>query len=183
MAEPLAVVLRAIRRIESRLKSGATVAVVGAGPIGNLCSQALAHFGYQVVVYDKNERRLRLIKERVKEIRTELSGLNQFDVIVECTGSKEVLERIIKESRSDATIMLLGFPYGDVNYNFEDLVGQEKVIAGSVGGDSQDFPKALKLLGELDMSAFGESIFPLEDFDKAWETHRTGKYLKILLKP
>src|SRR3989344_3491266 len=183
MAEPLAVVLRAIRRIESRLKAGATVAVVGAGPIGNLCSQALAHFGYEVIVFDKNERRLGYVKERVKETRTELGELNRFDTIVECTGSKEVLERVIKESRSDATIMLLGFPYGDVNYNFEDLVGQEKVIAGSVGGDSQDFPKALSLLPKLDMRAFGESVFPLEDFEKAWEMHRPGEYLKILLKP
>ena len=183
MTEPLAVVLRAIGRVKNRLKEGSMVAVTGAGPIGNLCSQALVHDGYNVVVFDKNEERLNHLKGKVAETGIALNSLPKFDVIVECTGSKEVLERIIKESRNDATIMLLGFPYGDVNYNFEDLVGQEKVIAGSVGGDSQDFPKVLGLLPKLDMKAFGECIMPLEDFEKAWELHRTGKYLKIILKP
>ena len=183
MAEPLAVVLRAIRRIKERLKPEASIAVIGAGPIGNLAAQTLSLEGYQVSVFDKNQNRLDLIKDKVKEVGVSLDHLPKFDALIEGTGSKEVLERVIRDSKNDATIMLLGFPYGNIDYNFEDLVGREKVIAGSVGGDSQDFPKALSLLPKLDMRAFGESVFPLEDFEKAWEMHRTGEYLKILLKP
>ena len=69
------------------------------------------------------------------------------------------------------------------NYNFEDLVGSEKVIIGSVGAEGEDFGKALKLLPELDTKPFTEIVMPLEEFEKAWQLHRTSKHLKILLKP
>lgn len=83
----------------------------------------------------------------------------------------------------DSTILLLGFPYGDINYNFEDVVGKEKFILGSVGAKWEDFPKALELLPRLDTSYFTDTILPLTDFKKAWSLENSAKYLKILLKP
>jgi 2-desacetyl-2-hydroxyethyl bacteriochlorophyllide A dehydrogenase len=183
MTEPLAVVLRAIRRIKSRLNAKSEIAVIGAGPIGNLAAQALSADGYSVTVLDKNKQRLKLLESRVKNTSTEIRNLGNFDAIIEATGSKDILERVIRESKGDGTIMLLGFPYGNISYNFEDLVGHEKVIAGSVGGEREDFLKALKLLPKLSMAPFTKVVLPLKEFDKAWELHRTGKYLKILLKP
>jgi len=79
--------------------------------------------------------------------------------------------------------LLLGFPYGNINYNFEDLVGCEKTFVGSVGGDKQDFVRALELLSKLDVSEFTKKILPLKDFKEAWQIHKTSKYIKILLKP
>ncbi len=183
LAEPLAVVLRAIRRIKHRMVPGAHVAVTGAGPIGFLCAQALVLQGYKVTVFDKNKSRLDLLRGIVTDVFESIENVKAFSVIIEATGSKEVLERIIKESHTDVTIMLLGFPYGDVHYNFEDLVGQEKVFAGSVGGDSEDFPEALSLLPDIELPDAVHAVMPLEDFEAAWKLHRTGKYLKIFLKP
>lgn len=183
LAEPTAVVLRALRRIKHRMHPGATVAVTGVGPIGFLCAQVLVSQGYAVSVFDKNKERLSLLKSRVEETSTVITDLNKFDVIVEATGSKEVLEQVIKESHNDVTIMLLGFPYGDVRYNFEDLVGKEKVFAGSVGGDREDFPQALQILPEIELPESVHTVLPLEEFEKAWDMHRTSKYLKIFLKP
>ncbi len=183
LAEPTAVVLRAIRRIKNRMTSGTKVAVMGVGPIGFLCAQVLALEGYKVTVFDKNRDRLRLIEDKVAATSHQIEKLEKFEVIIEATGSKEVLEQVIKESRTDVTIMLLGFPYGNVDYNFEDLVGQEKVLAGSVGGDSEDFPKALSLLPHIDFPESVYTVMPLDDFESAWQLHRTSKYLKIFLKP
>ena len=183
LTEPLAVVLRAIRRIKDRLSKESAVAVIGAGPIGNLCTQALSNEGYQVTVFDKNSERLELLKSKVTETRLSLNDLEKFNVIIEATGSKQVLEQILEESRLDSTILLLGFPYGNLNYNFENLVSREKVIVGSVGAEAVDFGKALKLLPKLDMTPFTQTVMPLEDFEKAWRLHRTSKHLKILLRP
>ena len=104
-------------------------------------------------------------------------------MIIEATGSKEILEQVLRESKTDATILLLGFPYGSIAYNFEDIPGKEKFIAGSVGGEWEDFKKALELLPELDTAPFTQAVFPLNDFSKAWQLQKTGKYLKIILKP
>ncbi|MBI2065507.1 MAG: glycosyltransferase [Candidatus Zambryskibacteria bacterium] len=183
LTEPLAVVLRAIRRIKHRLSARSTIAVIGVGPIGNLCVQVLSNQGYKVTIYDKNPERLKLLENKVEATNTEPENLSQFDVIVEVTGSFRVLKQILTESRFDSTLLLLGFPYGNTDYNFEDLVGNEKVIVGSVGAEEEDFDKALKLLPELDTAPFTQVVMPLEDFEKAWKIHQTGKYLKILLKP
>ena len=112
-----------------------------------------------------------------------VDGLGKFDVIVETTGSKEILERVLSQSGFDSTILLLGFPYGNVNYNFEELVGGEKMIIGSVGAGKEDFVKALKLLPELDMAPFTDMVMPLQDFKKAWRLHKSASHLKVLLKP
>lgn len=183
LAEPLAVVLRALRRIGERLSQSKSVAIIGAGPVGNLCAQTLSTAGYKVTVYDKNLGRLKLLEDKVERISTVLDGLEKFDTIIEITGAKEVLEQVLKQSRLDSTILLLGFPYGDLDYNFEDLVGNEKVIVGSVGAEKRDFPEALKLLAKLDTKAFTDTVMPLKDFKKAWDLQRSGKHLKILLKP
>lgn len=183
LAEPLAVVLRALRRIDSRLSNEANIAVIGVGQIGNLCTQVLSKRGYSVSLYDKNIDRLNILKNEAKDVKTELQKLDKFDVIIEATGSSQVLEQVLRDSCVNATVLLLGFPYGDMNYNFENFVGKEHVIVGSVGADSQDFDEALKLLPKLNMEEFTKVILPLANFEKAWKLHKSLKYLKILLQP
>lgn len=183
LTEPLAVVLRGIRRIQDRLAVKSSVAIMGAGPIGNLCAQALSLEGHTVSVFDKHTERLKIIEERVSHVYQNIQKLGLYDVIIETTGSKDVLEQILKESRNNSTTLLLGFPYGVIEYNFENLVGFEKVFAGSVGGDTQDFVRALELLPKFDMAHFTKVIMPLKDFDKAWNAQRSLKHFKILLRP
>lgn len=183
LAEPLAVVLRALRRIRSRLFDGATIAVIGAGTIGNFCAQVLSLEGYSVTVFDKREERLNFLKSKVTKAMDTIAGLDQFDFIIEATGSKLALEEVLRDSRINSTILLLGFPYGKIDYNFEDLIGREKVIVGSVGGDAEDFARALEILPKLDTEPFTQKILPLKDFKQAWRLQEESKYLKILLKP
>lgn len=183
LTEPLAVVLRALRRLEFRLSPSSKIAVIGAGQIGNLCTQTLALRGYEVDLFDSNAKRLGLLPSIARYTSTVISGLDSYDIIIEATGSRVVLERVLKEGSVDSAILLLGFPYGDIKYNFEDIVGKEKVIIGSVGADSQDFQRALELLLDLDMASFIQIVMPLQDYQKAWKVHKTLKHLKILLQP
>lgn len=183
LAEPLAVVLRALRRIEPRLAAVRQTAVIGAGPIGNFAAQTLALRGYETHLFDSDRNRLALVPGAAGRTSVVLDGLDRFDLIVEATGSREVLERVLKESARDATIMLLGFPYGDIDYDFEDLVGKEKCVIGSVGADRGDFRDALGLLARLHTAPFTETVLPLAEYERAWRLHRERAHLKILLKP
>jgi len=180
LAEPLAVVLRALRRAEARFTSTDRVAVVGAGPIGNLVAQVLAKRGRNVTVFNRSPHRLSYLNGTIATSQR-LQGLDQFDAIVEASGNVEALQAVLEQSRSDATMVLLGFPYGKLDFQFEDLVGREKVIVGSVGGASEDFRAALDLLPTLHTAPFTEVVLPLSDFQKAWELHRSSKHLKVLL--
>ena len=183
LAEPVAVVLRAIRRVHNRLANGSSVGVVGAGPIGNFCAQILSLEGHEVTVFDKNSERLKLLNDIVYHAATVIEGLNKFNLIVEATGTAEALNIVLQNSKVDSTILLLGFPYANINYNFEELVGLEKVIVGSVGAESEDFRAALKILPKLNMVPFTNTILPLNEFETAWKLLKTGKHMKILLKP
>jgi 2-desacetyl-2-hydroxyethyl bacteriochlorophyllide A dehydrogenase len=183
LAEPIAVVLRAIRRLEHRISEKSNIAIIGAGQIGNLSAQILALQGHHVTVFDKNDSRLEMLRSKVDKTESSLDALDRFDIIIEATGSATALESVLKGSRFDGTIMLLGFPYGDMQYNFEDFVGNEKVIIGSVGSDKEDFAESLEILPKIDMGEYTKKIMPLEDYEKAWDIHASLQYLKILLKP
>ena len=52
-----------------------------------------------------------------------------------------------------------------------------------VSSKKEDFEEALKLLPKLDTAAFTEKVMPLEEFAEAWRLQKTGKHLKIILKP
>lgn len=182
LAEPLAVVLRALRRVKFRLIPGSKVAVIGAGSIGNLISQVLAQQGFLVTVFDKNQARLDYLKNTVRAVSQKLEGLNRFSFIAEATGAADVLSRVLGESGLDSTILLLGFPYGNLNYNFEDMIGKEKAVIGSVGGAREDFQEALRILNKIDTVPFTQNVLPLEKFKQAWEIQRDSKQLKTILK-
>jgi len=67
--------------------------------------------------------------------------------------------------------------------NFEDVVGKEKVIIGSVGANTEDFLEALDLLPNIDTKPFTQVVMPLKDFDKAWKAQKSSTYVKVLLQP
>lgn len=180
LAEPLAVVLRGIRRLGERAVR-ARAAVIGAGPIGNLAAQVLERRGVSVTVYNRSRERLTCLPESIAR-QTSLDDLAHADTIVEATGSADALQTALRRSRTDAAILLLGFPYGTFAHDFEDVVGNEKVIVGSVGGAAEDFKEALSLLPALVLEPFFQGVFPLAQFQRAWEAHRGRSCLKVMLR-
>jgi 2-desacetyl-2-hydroxyethyl bacteriochlorophyllide A dehydrogenase len=183
LAEPLAVVLRALRRAKTRITPNSSVAVIGAGTIGHFCAQVLCLDGHSVDVFDKNEEKLSYVASIVSDTHVEIENLQKYDVIVEATGSEDALKSVLKQSGLNSTVVLLGFPYGESDYNFEDLVGKEKVFIGSVGAESEDFEEALRILPKLDTKQLVGHVYPLREFERGWSDLRAGRYLKILLKP
>ena len=185
LCEPMAVVLKGIRRLERTLQSASDsqrCAVVGAGPLGNLCAQVLALRGHQVTVFDRNPRRLEYFSDLKISGSNDLTQLYEYDVLVEVTGDPDALDVILHQSPAGATILLLGLPYAHRQFTFEKIVAFDKTVVGSVGSSAKDFEDAITLLPQLETTPFTEKILPLSEFMKAWELARTHKYLKLILK-
>jgi len=183
LAEPLAVVLKALRRLGASSPDDhpRECAVVGAGPIGHLAVRVLAQRGHNVTVYDRDATRLGLLED-VARTESSLEDLARFDWLVEATGDQSVLETMLHGSGTGATLLLLGLPYARRSFSFESIVGFDRTVIGSVGSNGQDFEAALATLGALNTSAFLEATFPLGEYSRAWDVVRERKHLKVMLK-
>lgn len=185
LCEPLAVALKGLKRL-SRSWSPASAdrrcAVVGAGPLGYLCARVLASQGHRVTVFDRNPLRRSSFADSDVEVSDDLARLNEFEALIEATGDPEALHAMLHESSAGATILLLGLPYAQRAFSFENIVNYDKTVVGSVGSDRETFEEAIRRLPDLDLDVCLQCIMPLDHFREAWEHVRQRRHLKVLLK-
>jgi 2-desacetyl-2-hydroxyethyl bacteriochlorophyllide A dehydrogenase len=185
LCEPLAVVLKGLRRLECAWGSAdppRRCAVIGAGPIGHLAARLLASSGHSVTVFDRSPRRLEYFAGSMIQVDQELQHLNQFDGLVEATGDPDALHKILLHSGPGATILLLGLPYAQRDFSFEAIVGYDKTIVGSVGSAAEDFAVATETVGRIDTRPFLQSTFSLRSYQEAWAAARARTQLKVILR-
>ena len=183
LAEPTAVILKALRRLgpDMRDGNGRSCSVLGAGPLGHLCAKVMTAYGWSVTVYDRNPARLALFDGTPIAVNGDLAAAVRANLVVEITGDPHVLNTALHGSPANATLLLLGLPYGKTPFSFEAIVGFDKTVVGSVGSTAEDFDAALGLLPKLDLSAHLRCSMPLESFEAAWEKSRKGEALKVIL--
>jgi 2-desacetyl-2-hydroxyethyl bacteriochlorophyllide A dehydrogenase len=183
LAEPLAVVMKALRRLgASSTPSGPKrCAVVGAGTIGHLTAKVLSLRGHEVTVFDRDTGRLSLLSG-IATTETSLANLDRFDWLVEATGDQTALTSLLQHSATGATLLLMGLPYAHHNFSFESIVGFDKIVVGSVGSNGRDFEEALATLPLLDTRPFLEASYPLEEYERAWNDVRSRAHIKVMLK-
>ena len=182
LAEPLAVVLKALRRLgASPTHPFKRCAVVGAGTIGHLTALVLSQRGHKVTVFDRDTARLSLLNG-IAATCTSFENLDQFDWLVEATGDQAALTALLEKSATGATLLLMGFPYAHRTFSFESIVGFDKAVIGSVGSNGGDFEEALETLRLLDTSPFLQSCYPLDEYERAWDDVRSRAHIKVMLK-
>jgi threonine dehydrogenase-like Zn-dependent dehydrogenase len=181
LAEPLAVVTKGLRRLTgSATPSPKRCAVIGAGTIGHLAARVLALRGHSVTVIDQEPGRLALLED-IARTSTSMSDLSGFDWLIEATGNQAVLSSVLSNSRTGATLLLLGLPYGREGFTFESIVSFDKAVVGSVGSSGADFEEALATLASIDTRPFERTSYRLEEFERAWEAVRSRQHIKVML--
>jgi len=182
LCEPMAVVSKGIKRLQNHASvHGRNCAVIGAGTIGHMAARVLAANGYRTTVFDRNAKRLEALAGTEIRVSEELKNLDDFDSVVEATGNLSALNTVLANLAPGATLLLLGLPYGPMDFNFENIVSSDKTVIGSVGSGAQDFREAIATLPRIDVSAFSKAIFPLAEFSEAWQSARSGTQLKAVL--
>jgi 2-desacetyl-2-hydroxyethyl bacteriochlorophyllide A dehydrogenase len=182
LAEPLAVVLKALRRLgaSASTDSPKRCAVVGAGTIGHLTARVLSLRGHDVTVFDREAARLSLLTG-IGTSQT-LTDLERYDWLIEATGDQGALTSLLQHSATGATLLLMGLPYAHHNFSFESIVGFDKAVVGSVGSNGGDFEEALATLPLLETTAFLQASYPLEEYERAWNAVRARTHIKVMLK-
>jgi threonine dehydrogenase-like Zn-dependent dehydrogenase len=132
-------------------------------------------------VFDRDTARLALLAD-IASTSTSFENVDQFEWLIEATGDQHALTVLLEKSATGATLLLMGFPYGNDSFNFESIVGFDKTIVGSVGSNAGDFDQALATLPLLDTSPFLQACYPLEEYDRAWDDVRSRAHLKVMLR-
>ncbi|HOW84599.1 MAG TPA: alcohol dehydrogenase catalytic domain-containing protein [Candidatus Aminicenantes bacterium] len=181
LVEPAAVGVHAVSRA-GRL-AGANVAVLGAGPIGNLVGQAARAAGAKVLITDVSEYRLEIARacglkhvspagrESLKEASARVFGARGFEKAFECAAAEAAMNGAIGAIQKGGTIVAVGV-YGDRPRVDMGLVqDRELTLTGTLMYRRRDFIKAVRLIrsGGLVTKPLDTRHFPFEEYRKAYD--------------
>jgi 2-desacetyl-2-hydroxyethyl bacteriochlorophyllide A dehydrogenase len=192
LTEPLAVVVRAVRRAGA--EAGETAAVLGIGSLGLLAVQVLKAGGVKVLAVGRSDRRFALARELGAdavavsgsgadlEAARALSGREGVDLVVETAGTAPAVEQAVGLCRPGGRIVLTGLPHEATSLNFFWVVRRELRIIGSMIYQDE-FPEAMRLLGTgaVRVGPLLTHRFQLGDIERAFLAHSSRDSIKVAL--
>jgi L-iditol 2-dehydrogenase len=161
MTEPLACVVRGMEA--ARIRSGQTVAIIGAGPIGLMFVRLAAAAGARVLVGGRRRPRLDKALElgaslavsvdegdAVERLRRETPGGLGASVVVEAAGRAESCEAALRLVRKGGTVLLFaGSPAGTtVPLDVARAHYEEITVTSSFHHTPAAFRESLRLIAE-----------------------------------
>jgi 2-desacetyl-2-hydroxyethyl bacteriochlorophyllide A dehydrogenase len=191
LAEPLAVVVRAVRR--AMPEAGESAAVLGMGSLGLLAIQVLKASGVRVLAVARSERRLSLARDLGADHVTAgtgaggdeaaaraFSGREGVDLVIETAGTASAVERAVQLARPGGRVVLTGLPHEPSTLDFFAVVTRELRILGSMIYQDE-FPEAVRLLatGTVRVERLLTHVFALSDIDQAFQAHRHPDSIKV----
>jgi L-iditol 2-dehydrogenase len=177
LVEPVAVGVHCVKRAGD--VSGRNVAVLGAGPIGNLLAQVAQAQGARTLVTDISDFRLDVARRcglastsnaRQEDLATasgRVFGKAGFDIAFECAGVEETINAAIGSIQKGGTIVLVGV-YGERPKLDVGLVQDRELnLVGTLMYKYEDFTRAVELMaagrvatGPLDSNHFAFEHYP-----------------------
>ena len=106
-----------------------------------------------------------------------------FQSIIEASGSTSGAESAMKTiGRGGRVVFFSMYPDGyHLPLDMWKMFKDEVTVCG-VYQSPYVFPRVMNMIAKLDVSPLTATIFPLKDFDKAWEAQLSKNYPKIVLK-
>lgn len=179
--------------------SGASVLVLGCGPIGCFAvGVAKAAGAALIVASDINPRRLELARimgahytldarsEDVPRRVAELTRGEGADLVLEMSGSAAAVKQAFSAVRLGGRVHLLGLPKGEVALELSsDLIFKGVTVYGVIGRrmfETWHQMQSFLSSGLLDPTPVITHRFPLESIDDALHAIRSGEAGKVILE-
>ncbi len=123
LVEPLACALHAVADIED----GATVAVLGPGPMGIMLCACLRDAGATPVIMGGSPERRAL----AQEFGAVAGDARDADIVIEATGTPKGWRDAVRAVDRGGTVILFGGVHGDVEFDAEKLHYDEVTVRGA----------------------------------------------------
>ncbi|KAG2196380.1 hypothetical protein INT47_012884 [Mucor saturninus] len=193
LAEPLSCVVHAVD--QGKIKTGDSVLVIGAGPIGLMAIALASTSGGRVTVIEPSEMRRQKALDVFGASEVYAPGIlapvdgtlgEGYDVVFECVGRPNTAEDAVNFAKAGGTVVWVGVAKVEdrVSISPFDIYRKELTIT-STYTNPYGIERAVKVLAanKVDWSALVSHSFKLSEFDDAWKVFLTGAGLKVVIKP
>ena len=198
MLEPLACVCHGVYD-QCHLEAGNVVLVSGPGAIGLMAAQVAKAEGCEVILTgtDVDEERLEVArklgihhvvniqKDDLKKLVSDLTNGYGVDVVLECSGSEPGVRSGMELIRKRGWFCQIGLTGKPITFEIETVCYKELHFSGSMASRFVNWEKGMALLrlGLVDLKPLATDLFPLEDWEKAFQMFREKKGLKLIFQP
>ena len=182
MIEPLAVAVHAVKQMGD--VKGMNIAVLGAGPIGNLVAQSAKGMGAaKVMITDVSDLRLEKAKEcgidvcvntkekDFGEAMAEAFGPDKADVIYDCAGNNITMGQAIKYARKGSVIVLVAVFADMATIDLAVANDHELDIKSTMMYRHDDYVDAIDLVNaeKVHLRPLISKTFAFKDYLKAYQ--------------
>ncbi len=193
LTEPCCVAYNAVA-VQSPIKPGDRVVVLGPGPIGILCAAVARLQGAEVAVVGLERDLTRLnvaaqygcitITEGLEDWARQGDGLG-VDGVVDAAGISQTLKTAIDIVRPNGWVTKVGWGKAPYGYSLDPLVQKNVTLRGSFSHNWPVWERVIRLLATnaLDVSKVTGGIWPLDQWHTAFEEMHSGRIVKAVLKP
>jgi len=186
--------------IQTRIRPGDSVLIVGPGPIGLLCL-ALARLSgaswLGVSGLKQDEQRLSIARslgadrtltggrDQVQEVVRSLGDGLGVDVVIDASGHSAALELALAAVRPAGQITKVGWGPQPLGFSLDPLVQKAVRLQGSFSHNFAIWEQVIGLLasGQLDPSPLIDRILPLSGWRSCLDEMASGRIVKGVLKP
>ncbi len=192
-AEPVSVCIHCIDM--AGIKSGMAVAITGAGPIGLILMQLARLSGASLIfvtepVASKRKLAQKLgadvvvdpTKDDVIGKGFEATGYKGFDVVIEASGNAAAANEALGITGMKSTLFFFAVYPADFTIPISPFTMYTKEMTiKAVFFSPYTFPRAINMLGKLDLVSLISHRFKLADAHKAFDAHETGEAVKVMV--
>jgi len=180
LVEPAAVAVHAVSRAPD--PAGKNVAVLGAGPIGNLVAQVARARGAHVLITDLSDFRLEIAgrcgleatsnarKEDLKGAAGRVFGDGELEIVFECAGAEDALAAAVQTVGKGGTLIVVGV-FGEKPTVDVGLVQDRELnLRGTLMYRREDYVEAVSLIavGKMRTEPLDSKHFPLAEYAAAY---------------
>lgn len=175
------------------------VVILGPGPIGLYAAQVAKAQGSYVIVagLTQDEPRMELAlklgidravniqKEDLGKICKELTEGYGADLVVEATGSSKAVDLAMNVVARRGTFVPMGVFNHTIDIDFHNVKKKELTVQGSHAQIPTSWEKAIRLvrMGKVNVDAIISHVFPMSDWEQAFEVVKNRQGLKVMLDP
>ena len=158
--EPVTIAVHATRRTE--IKLGDTVVVIGGGPIGLLVMQCARAAGAgTVVLFEPQSERQSIARalgadlvldptaaDADEALHKHLGTTAGADVVFECAGIPQTINKAVTHARRGGVVSLVGFPTGNADITPAEWLVKEVRLSTSIASLREEFYIAQSLVAD-----------------------------------